>query len=77
VRVFQGKGSDLSKVDLQYSRLVDINDYEHLSINYSLHFRDPDTGVHTNAIEGTWYGMKTNIPVRNRTEASVDAHLWE
>jgi len=39
----------------------------HATVNHSLHFKDPETGVHTNSIEGTWHGMKNKINKRNRT----------
>ena len=60
-----------------YSRLSDINNYEHFTVNHSLHFKDPETGVHTNTIEGTWSAMKAKIAPRNRVSGSVDDHLWE
>jgi hypothetical protein len=35
--------------------------YTHLTINHSRFFRDPDTGAHTNSIEGTWMHVKRSL----------------
>ncbi|XP_076635492.1 uncharacterized protein LOC143348781 [Colletes latitarsis] len=35
--------------------------YKHLTVNHSLHFKDPETGVHTNTIETTWRHTKKII----------------
>jgi hypothetical protein len=29
------------------------NDYKHLKVNHSIHFKDPETEAHTNQIEGS------------------------
>ena len=60
-----------------YSRLSNLNDYKHSTVNHSLYFKDPSTGVHTNTIEGTWAGLKLKIPIKNRTENFIEPHLWE
>jgi transposase-like protein len=51
-------------------------DYEHLTVNHSLHFVDPLTGTHTNTIEATWNAMKKDIPVRNRRPEGMEEELW-
>jgi len=47
----------------------------HLTVNHSRHFVDPDTGVHTNTIEGTWAGLKMMVSRRYRTAALIDPWL--
>ena len=59
-----------------YARLEEYG-YVHRTVNHAIAFRDPETGVHTNTIEGTWNGMKARIAPRNRTEGLVGGHLWE
>jgi transposase-like protein len=69
--------------------LLDL-EMHHSTVNRSLHFKDPETGVHTNTIEGTWAGMKEKISRRARTEEAIapcllefiwrrkhEEHLWE
>ena len=57
------------------------NGMEHATVNHSLHYKDPDTGVHTNTIEGTWGGVKQKIGKRHRTEKFIESRLirflWE
>ncbi|GFQ97568.1 putative transposase-like protein [Trichonephila clavata] len=35
--------------------------YIHLRVNHSLTFKDPETGAHTNSIEGTWSAIKRGL----------------
>lgn len=51
--------------------------YVHLDVNHSQNFVDPQTGAHTNSIEGTWTHVKNRALQRGgrRTEASLDADL--
>jgi transposase-like protein len=58
-----------------YSQLYEL--FQHKTVNHSINFRDPETGCHTNSIEGTWNGVKLNISPRNRTAGAIDDHLAE
>lgn len=49
----------------------------HHTVNHSQHFVDPATGVHTNTIEGTWHGIKYNVPQRHKSKEYTPGHLWE
>lgn len=61
-----------------YSGLSLIPGFEqHLTVNHSQYFTDPDTHANTNAIEGSWNGIKLNIRPRSRTWDKIDEHLLE
>lgn len=49
--------------------------YIHHTVNHSNHFKDPNSGVHTNTIEGTWSAVKKTIPSRSRSKNSVSKYL--
>ena len=42
-----------------YSRLGE-KGYNHMTVNHTYNFKDPETGVHTNTIEGLWQKVKHN-----------------
>lgn len=60
-----------------YSALDDSFDYSHRTVNHSECFKDPNTGVHTNTIEGFWNGLKMQIKPRNRNKEEIEDHLFE
>ena len=49
----------------------------HHTVNHSLFFKDPDTGTHTNTVEGTNYALKRSVPPRSRTSSSLPLYLME
>ena len=48
-----------------YDRLNE-RDFEHATVNHSLHFVDPETGACTNTIESYWRHFKASLPEYNR-----------
>lgn len=59
-----------------YSKLGE-EGYNHLTVNHSLHFKDPETGVHTNTIEGLWQKVKydPHIPKFGLRDGMLDGYL--
>jgi transposase len=47
----------------------------HYTVNHSLHFSDPKTNINTNAIEGNWNGIKSQVAYTHRTKKSVLSYL--
>ncbi|GFS49689.1 mitotic-spindle organizing protein 2A [Trichonephila inaurata madagascariensis] len=50
-------------------------EYQHLRVNPSLTFKDPETDDHTNSIEVTWSVIKRSL--RNHVEGEFDHYLAE
>ncbi|GBM05487.1 hypothetical protein AVEN_94773-1 [Araneus ventricosus] len=59
-----------------YSCLSD-EGFKDLTVNHSATFVDPDTEVHTNAIEGTWSALKRSLHGINQVAGEFDAYMAE
>ena len=51
--------------------------YQHLTVNHSLNFVDPDTGVHMQGTENTWWGVKRSMPRTGTSKDLFDSYLQE
>lgn len=51
--------------------------FEHLRVNHSMTFKDPESGAHTNSIEGTWSAVKRGLQGTNHVEGQFDSYLAE
>lgn len=60
-----------------YNFIDDCAFYDHGTVNHSREFKNPDTNVHTNYVEGTNAGLKRTIPVRSRVGNGIEEHLGE
>lgn len=49
--------------------------FEHLKVNHSLHFVDPETGAHTNTIESTWRALKKSLPKYGTVKSLYDTYF--
>jgi transposase-like protein len=60
-----------------YTCLSQVFGIEHMTVNHSIGFKDEQTGVHTNHVEGTNYALKRSIPPRCRTSSLLQPMLSE
>ena len=60
-----------------YAQLASALNLTHQTVNHSLYFKDPITGIHTNTIEGNWNGVKMRVAPRNRVKRSMDEFAGE
>ncbi len=51
--------------------------YNHLTVNHSVNFVDPDSGAHTNTIESTWRALKKSLPKHGTVKTLYDSYFSE
>ena len=51
--------------------------YNHLTVNHSLNFVDPDTGAHMQCIENTWWAVKRSMPRTGTSKDLFESYLQE
>ena len=49
--------------------------FEYKTVSQSKRFVNLLDGTHTNTIEGYWYTIKAQVPVRNRTNSRINLYL--
>lgn len=56
---------------------LDKEGYEHLKVNHSVNFVDPETGAHTNTIESTWRALKRSLPKNGTLKSMYDSYFCQ
>lgn len=51
--------------------------FDHKTVNHSENFKDKETGICTNTVEGINNGIKMGIKARNRVKDGIEGHLFE
>nr|XP_027238992.1 uncharacterized protein LOC113830018 [Penaeus vannamei] len=52
-----------------------LTSFEHLTVNHSYHFVDPNTQAHTNTIERQWREAKRKVPLCGRRKKHFAGYL--
>ena len=59
-----------------YARLNN-EGFTHLTVNHSLNFVDPETGVHDQNIERSWRDLRSSVPKYGKRKQHYDGYLAE
>jgi hypothetical protein len=67
--------SDGWKAYYKLAEHLDVDDILHYPVNHSKNFVDPETGSHTQTIEGLWSHLKDFLPVRGMKPQDLRSFL--
>ena len=67
--------SDGSKEYGKLAEHLDVEDCSHFPVNHSSNYVDPETGAHTQTIEGLWSHVKDFLPVRGMKPHDLGSYL--
>jgi ISXO2-like transposase domain len=60
-----------------YNDIKNALQMDHMTVDHSKHFKNPENGAHTNNIESSWNILKKNIPNCERIPEKVDNYIFE
>ncbi len=60
-----------------YQNLQHDRNFQHLTVNHSINFVDPETGTHTNTIECVWCEVRSNVPRYGYRRLHFQGYLCE
>ena len=65
--------SDGWKAYYKLAEHLDLEDVVHFPVNHSKNYVEPDTGAHTQTIEGLWGHMKDFLPTRGMRPQDLES----
>ena len=68
-------GSDSWKAYGKLDENIQLEDCLHFPVNHSQNYVDPQTGAHTQTIEGLWSHVKNFLPVRGMKPHDLSSYL--
>ena len=61
-----------------YNKIDKVKSFKSMSVNHKFNFKDPETGAHTNKIEGLWSQLKRKFKSMNRAylQSYINEFMW-
>ena len=67
--------SDCWKAYFKLDEHINLEDCQYFSVNHSKNYVDPETGAHTQTIEGLWSHVKNFLPIRGMKPHDLSSYL--